>query len=77
MAFKRCIEDDYLWMSKVLLNPLLLFLDMLASNDKVYIFWLFYQRGQPALCVKCGHHSAVLSNTHSEAAIDTINQLTK
>lgn len=35
------------------------------------------QRGQPALCVKCGHHSAVLSNTHSEAAIDTINQLTK
>lgn len=35
------------------------------------------QRSQPALCVKCGHQTAVLSNPHSEAAIDTINQLTK
>ncbi|KAL9953421.1 hypothetical protein ACROYT_G040840 [Oculina patagonica] len=35
------------------------------------------QRNQPALCVKCGHQTAVLSNSHSEAAMDTINQLTK
>lgn len=36
---------------------------------------LIDQSNQPALCVKCGQETALLSNSHSDAAIQTINKL--
>ena len=42
------------------------------------LFFLFSsQSNQPALCVKCGQETALLSNSHSDAAIQTINKLSK
>ncbi|XP_068681443.1 serologically defined colon cancer antigen 8 homolog [Montipora foliosa] len=38
---------------------------------------LIDQSNQPALCVKCGQETALLSNSHSDAAIQTINKLSK
>ncbi|KAM7443717.1 centrosome cycle [Porites harrisoni] len=35
------------------------------------------QRNQPVLCVKCGHQAALLSGSHSDAAMETINKLTR
>ena len=29
------------------------------------------------LCVKCGHQAALLSGSHSDAAMETINKLTR
>ena len=29
------------------------------------------------LCVKCGHQAALLSSSHSDAAMETVNKLTR